>query len=205
VVLFGVVLFFHGVEDLLDLACPGSAGGQVLYGLSIFFFSTLVLSLNRSFVDATGYDDEADDDVEANRQEPPPPRRAGLSPSAIKQEPLPRRGSLLPSPIKTSCGQWLLRHPLHIRLFGRRSVACHADVWAVATCNGAALCTAWAGINYVLEAAPKVASPDAAHAPGKVALLYVLAGNVVLVANRQLYHQFHSRMDLSASHVLEYE
>ena len=119
--------------------------------------------------------------------------------------PLPRRGSRLPSPIKTSCGQWLLRHPLHIRLFGRRSVACHADVWAVATCNGAALCTAWAGINYVLEAAPKVASPDAAHAPGTIALLYVLAGNVVLVANRQLYHQFHSRMDLSASHVLEYE
>lgn len=163
----------------------------MLYGLTIFFVSTLVLSFNRSFVDATGYDSGEADDVEA--------------PLNLRSEPAPRRGSLLPSTIKTSCGQWLRRHPLHIHVFGRRSVACHLDVWAVATCNGAALCTAWAGINYALEAAPRVAFADAARAPGRIAVLYVIAGNLLLVANRQLYHQFHSRMDLSASHVLEYE
>ena len=90
------------------------------------------------------------------------------------------------------------------RVVGPRSRTAR-QVWAVATCNGAALCTAWAGINYALEAAPKVAFADAARAPGRIAVIYVLAGNLLLVANRQLYHQFHSRMDLSASHVLEYE
>ena len=86
----------------------------------------------------------------------------------------------------------------------RRPLRCggyvfHADVWAVATLNGVGLCAAWAGLDYVLDAAPALLrASDAAVAVACVAL-----GNGVLVANRQLYAQFHSRLDLGGSHVLE--
>ena len=42
----------------------------------------------------------------------------------------------------------------------------HADVWAVATVNGASLCCAWAGLEHVLDSAPQPPDGDASAGLG---------------------------------------
>ena len=89
----------------------------------------------------------------------------------------------------------------------RRPLRCggyvfHADVWAVATVNGASLCCAWAGLEHVLDSAPRLLMerPPPAWVDAFVCLVL---GNFVLVASRQLGNQFRTRLGLSAAHVLE--
>ena len=60
-VLVGIVLFFHGVEGLLDLIAPKDAPSRFLFGLALFAGSLLSLVVNRGFVAASGI--EADDDA----------------------------------------------------------------------------------------------------------------------------------------------
>ena len=60
-VLVGIVLFFHGVEGLLDLIAPRDAPSRFLFGLTLFAGSLFLLVVNRGFVAASGI--EADDDA----------------------------------------------------------------------------------------------------------------------------------------------
>ena len=171
VTLFGIVAFFHGIEGLLDLVAPESAASQALFGTALFVGSAGGLVLSRGYVDATGYDDGDGGD-------------AGDETSIL---PRPRRSA-------SAFAAWL-RRPVRCN-----HARCHVDVWLIATGNGIGLCTAWAGIDYVLDAAPRLLlwRSDYTYLVGTCVL-----GNAILVANRQLFSQFHSRLDLSGSHVLE--
>ncbi len=60
-VLVGIVLFFHGVEGLLDFIAPKDAPSRFLFGLTLFAGSLFLLVVNRGFVAASGI--EADDDA----------------------------------------------------------------------------------------------------------------------------------------------
>ena len=87
---------------------------------------------------------------------------------------------------------------------GRVPRRCHADTWAVATCNGMSLASAWAGLDHMLDAAPRLLFSPARQPPRLlVAAVCLVAGNAVLVASRQLGNQFRTRLGLSAPHVLE--
>ena len=165
-VLVGIVLFFHGVEGLLDLIAPTDAPSRFLFGLTLFAGSLFLLVVNRGFVAASGI--EADDDA-ADAVAP-----AGIV-HALREV----------SPIPCCC-----------------LVDFHADVWAVATVNGASLCCAWAGLEHVLDSAPRLLmeTPPPAWVDAFVCLVL---GNFVLVASRQLGNQFRTRLGLSAAHVLE--
>ena len=78
----------------------------------------------------------------------------------------------------------------------------HADVWAVATVNGASLCCAWAGLEHVLDSAPRLLMERPPPAWVDAVVCFGV-GNLVLVASRQLGNQFRTRLGLSAAHVLE--
>lgn len=165
-VLVGIVLFFHGVEGLLDLVAPRDAFSELLFGLALFAGALLALVVNRGFVAATGFEG---DDGAADAVAPGP-----LVDLLRTLSPIP------------CCYM----------------VDFHADVWAVATVNGASLCCAWAGLEHILESALRLLLP-ATPPPAWDALICLVVGNLVLVASRQLGNQFRTRLGLSAAHVLE--
>ena len=49
-VLVGIVLFFHGVEGILDLIAPKDAPSRFLFGLALFAGSLLSLVVNLSLI-----------------------------------------------------------------------------------------------------------------------------------------------------------